>query len=66
MAWNVANFVALAVVFAVLATISVVLRFWSRAVTKVGLGIQDYLIIPALICVLGIAATMIVGKYQTE
>lgn len=66
MAWNVANFVALAVVFAVLATISVVLRFWSRAVTKTGLGIQDILIIPALISVLGIAATMIVGTSVGE
>ncbi|KAI0834758.1 hypothetical protein F5Y06DRAFT_151541 [Hypoxylon sp. FL0890] len=58
MAWSVAKFVALAVVFAVLAIISVALRFWARTVTKARFGIHDALIIPAMLCVVGIAASM--------
>ncbi|KAI0014796.1 hypothetical protein F4780DRAFT_788416 [Xylariomycetidae sp. FL0641] len=61
MAWNVANFIALAVIFAVLAIVSVGLRFWTRTTSKVRFGLDDALIIPATICVVGIAVTMIVG-----
>ncbi|KAL7622169.1 hypothetical protein AAE478_007672 [Parahypoxylon ruwenzoriense] len=61
MAWNVADFIALAVVFTLLALTSVVLRFWARTITKTKFGIHDILIIPAMLCVVGIAVTMIVG-----
>ncbi|KAI0381224.1 hypothetical protein F5Y04DRAFT_256037 [Hypomontagnella monticulosa] len=61
MAWNTANFIALAVVFAFLAVTSVILRFWARTITKATIGVHDILIIPAMICVVGIAVTMIVG-----
>ncbi|KAI5859362.1 hypothetical protein GGS23DRAFT_586125 [Durotheca rogersii] len=61
MAWNVANFVALAVVFALLAVISVILRFWARTITKVTFGVHDALIIPAALLVVGIGVAMIVG-----
>ncbi|ERF71199.1 hypothetical protein EPUS_09496 [Endocarpon pusillum Z07020] len=66
MAWNVANFVTLAVLFAFLSIISIALRFWSRRVNKTKLGIDDALIIPATLCVVGIAVTMIVGTALGE
>lgn len=58
MAWNVANFVSLAVIFAVLSVISLVLRFWAhraRHSTKSQFGIDDALIIPATV---GIASSL--------
>ncbi|KAI1124450.1 hypothetical protein F5Y10DRAFT_285007 [Nemania abortiva] len=61
MAWNVANFIALAVVFAFLAVVSVVLRFWARSFRRHKFGVDDALIIPAALGVVGIAITMIVG-----
>ncbi|KAI1098861.1 hypothetical protein F4804DRAFT_323668 [Jackrogersella minutella] len=61
MGWNVANFVALAVVFGLLAVISVILRFWSRSTMRSKFGIHDALVIPAALCVVGISVTMIVG-----
>lgn len=49
MGWTVGNFIALAVVFAVLAVVSTGLRFWARAHTKARIGPDDYLVIPALV-----------------
>ncbi|KAI0516711.1 hypothetical protein F5B22DRAFT_655869 [Xylaria bambusicola] len=61
MAWTVANFVALATVFGFLAVTSVFLRFWTRKFSKTRFGVDDALIIPAALGVVGIAVTMIVG-----
>ncbi|KAL6704157.1 hypothetical protein ACN47E_008717 [Coniothyrium glycines] len=61
MAWTVANFIALAVTLMSLALVSVLLRFWSRTKSKVRFGPDDALIIPAVICVIGLAVTMIIG-----
>lgn len=49
MAWNVANFVTLTMLFASLSIISIALRIWSRRVTKTKLGIDDALIVPATV-----------------
>ncbi|OKL62772.1 hypothetical protein UA08_01850 [Talaromyces atroroseus] len=61
MAWSPAKFSALAVVFLLLAVVSVVLRFWARRNSRARFGADDVLIIPATLCVVGIAATMILG-----
>ncbi|KAF2806827.1 uncharacterized protein BDZ99DRAFT_422054 [Mytilinidion resinicola] len=61
MAWNVANFIALAVTFLLLAIVSVALRFWARTTSLRSFGPDDALIIPAVLCVVGMAITMIVG-----
>ncbi|KAI3318833.1 hypothetical protein HD806DRAFT_511121 [Xylariaceae sp. AK1471] len=66
MAWNVANFIALAVVFGFLAVASVFLRFWARRFSKTNFGVDDALIIPAALGVVGIAITMIVGTQIGE
>jgi hypothetical protein len=49
MAWDVANFLALAGVLAFLATTSVALRFWAHTKTGNRFGPDDALIIPALV-----------------
>lgn len=36
-------------IFAVLATLIVILRFWARRVQKVQLALNDYLMIPSLV-----------------
>ncbi|KAF1962614.1 hypothetical protein CC80DRAFT_522348 [Byssothecium circinans] len=61
MAWTVANFNALGVTLMSLAIVSVLLRFWSRTKSKAKFGPDDALIIPAVICVVGMAVTMIIG-----
>ncbi|QGA16293.1 hypothetical protein EYB26_003960 [Talaromyces marneffei] len=66
MPWTVANFIALAVVFMLLATVSVALRFWARTNSEARFGVDDALIIPAAICVVGMAVTMIVGTQIGE
>ncbi|KAI8629703.1 hypothetical protein F5Y19DRAFT_431580 [Xylariaceae sp. FL1651] len=61
MAWTVGNFIGLAVTFVFLSVVSVFLRFWMRKISKTKLGIDDALIVPATLGVVGIAVTMIVG-----
>ncbi|KZZ89200.1 hypothetical protein AAL_07848 [Moelleriella libera RCEF 2490] len=60
MGWNAASFIALAVVLALLAAASTMLRFRARYITKARIGTDDILTLPAMVCVLGMAATMIV------
>jgi hypothetical protein len=48
MAWTVANFIALAVVFGFLSVASVFLRFWTRKFSKTQFGADDALIILAV------------------
>jgi hypothetical protein len=40
----------------------VILRFYTRASKKVKMGIDDYLILPALLFVIGMGATIIAGR----
>jgi hypothetical protein len=49
MAWNVANFTALAVTLMLLSITSVVLRFWVRKNSTAKFGVDDVLIIPAAV-----------------
>lgn len=49
MEWNVANFIALSVVLAVLATTSVALRFWAHTKSGNRSGPDGFLIILALV-----------------
>lgn len=49
MAWTVANFIAIAVVFPILAFASLGLRFWVRRITKASFGLDDALILPAAV-----------------
>lgn len=49
MPWTVANFIALAVVFMLLAIVSVAMRFWARANSEAKFGVDDALIIPAAV-----------------
>jgi hypothetical protein len=49
MAWNVANFLALGVGLAVLATVSVALRLWAHTTSGNRSGLDDLLIIPAMV-----------------
>lgn len=49
MAWNVANFIALAVTLMLLAIVTVALRFWARTKSKAKFGPDDALIIPAVV-----------------
>jgi hypothetical protein len=49
MAWTPARFTALAVVFMLLAVVSVVLRFWARRNSRARFGVDDALIIPATV-----------------
>jgi len=79
MAWSAAKFIALALTLALFAIASVLLRFWAHTKTGNKPGIDDVLIVPALvsdatnpsakrlltvaqICVVGMAAAMVVGK----
>ena len=43
------------IIFIVLDTLCVALRFWSRRYQKAPFGWDDYLIIPAWICTVGVA-----------
>lgn len=54
MGWTVTNFIALAIVFSVLAILSSLLRLWARSSTKAKFGVDDILIIPALVSTLAI------------
>jgi hypothetical protein len=49
MAWNLHNFIALAMTLTILAVVSVVLRFWARKKSKTKFGVEDALIIPAVV-----------------
>jgi hypothetical protein len=49
MEWNVANFIALSVSLALLAIVSVALRFWAHTRSGNRVGIDDALIVPALV-----------------
>lgn len=49
MIYSPASIIAIAVIFSVLPTLGVSLRIWARKVKKVPLGIDDYLILPALV-----------------
>ncbi|KAF7680203.1 hypothetical protein GT037_001854, partial [Alternaria burnsii] len=66
MAWSPAKFIALAVTLTMLSIISVALRFWAHTKSRNKVGIDDVLIIPALLCVVGMAATIIVGTELGE
>ena len=49
--WNTRGQVlAAAIVLPVLGLISVALRFWSRHHNKIGFGLDDALVLPALVC----------------
>lgn len=56
------DLVALAVVFMVIPLVLVFLRFWARAIGKAGYGIDDILILPALLLVLGMFLAQLLGK----
>jgi hypothetical protein len=51
MGWTVPNFVAFAVTLLVLAVISAVLRFWARRVSQLKIGLDDVLILPAVVSI---------------
>ncbi|KAF6232414.1 hypothetical protein HO173_009519 [Letharia columbiana] len=48
-------------VFSGLAAVAVVLRFWARRIQKMSLELNDYLIVPGLVCALGETAVNIYG-----
>ncbi|KNG48075.1 plasma membrane protein pth11-like protein [Stemphylium lycopersici] len=62
MAWNVVNFLALAVVLTFLAIVSVALRFWAHTKSGNRFGPDDALIIPALLGVIAMAVTEIIAE----
>lgn len=49
MGWNAASFIALAVVLALLAAASTMLRFRARYITKARIGTDDILTLPAMV-----------------
>ncbi|KAF6225577.1 hypothetical protein HO133_009577 [Letharia lupina] len=60
--WNTrGQTIAAATVLPALGLISVVLRFWSRLHRRAGLGLDDAFIVPALLCVIGLGTTLLVG-----
>jgi uncharacterized membrane protein YqhA len=54
MAWNVTNFLALSAALAVLATVSVALRFWAHTKSGNKVGPDDALIVAALVSLIDI------------
>ena len=54
--------VAVAVVFMVIPLVLVPLRFWARASSGAGYGIDDVLILPALLLVIGMCVAQLLGK----
>ncbi|CAD6586381.1 MAG: hypothetical protein ASARMPRED_002520 [Alectoria sarmentosa] len=60
--WNTpGQVIAAATVLPALGLIGVVLRFWSRLHRGTGFGLDDAFIIPALLCVIGLSITLLVG-----
>lgn len=47
-----------------IATISVILRFFARRRNKSGIGLNDWMIIPALLSFYGFGITIIWGMYS--
>ncbi|KAJ8058508.1 hypothetical protein OCU04_012694 [Sclerotinia nivalis] len=61
-----ASIIAIAVVFSVLPSLGVSLRIWARKIKNVPLGIDDYLILPALFCTIFVNVTLIVSVVKGE
>ncbi|KAL8832008.1 MAG: hypothetical protein Q9191_000537 [Dirinaria sp. TL-2023a] len=61
-AWNTrGQTIAAATVLPGLAIITVALRFWTRYHRQIAFGLDDVFIVPALLCVIGLGITLLVG-----
>ncbi|KAI0465721.1 hypothetical protein F4859DRAFT_507878 [Xylaria cf. heliscus] len=55
------NIIIISIVFAVLPTLSVILRFWARTINKSGFSLDDYFILPGLLFSVGICINNVVA-----
>ncbi|KAI0187898.1 hypothetical protein EV127DRAFT_498586 [Xylaria flabelliformis] len=55
------NIIVISVVFAALPILAVISRFWARSITKSGLSLDDYFILPGLLFSVAISVNTIVG-----
>lgn len=57
------HLIAVGAVLPAIGIIIVIIRFYTRKLKKLKYGIDDYLILPALLFVIGMGAAIIAGKF---
>ena len=54
------------VAFAILPTIFVALRFYARLISRTGYGVDDWILVPALIITIATGVGQIIGQWDSH